>query len=188
MSNASGLTDEDMLLYENNNICMQSEIVKKIGMTNYMKSQIDMNNESIESFDENHAVSVNERFEKTIKKRVMTNIESQDTIKYAYKGLNKSLMSDRVNEAYLIRKQLKQNNEKLKYNNLKLLKGPCKTRRTRGTSLQSGSRLNRTQEEESNADDLTKEYLSQGRESRTRNLDQRAAQSAIDEEYQQFLR
>ena len=80
LSNASEQTDEDLVLYENNNICMNSERIKKIGMTNYFKGNVDMNNESIESFDDQHVASVNDRFEKTVKKRVLTNIESQDTI------------------------------------------------------------------------------------------------------------
>ena len=81
VSNASNLTEgEDLVLYENNNICMQSEKIKQAGMTNYIKGNLDMNNESIESFDDSHAASVNEKFEKTVKKRVLTNIESHDTL------------------------------------------------------------------------------------------------------------
>jgi len=63
-----------------------------------------MNNESIESFDDQHVASVNERFEKTVKKRVLTNIESQDTIQHVGRGLRRSQMSERVNDAFHLKK------------------------------------------------------------------------------------
>ena len=98
------------------------------------------------------------------------------------------MMSERVADAFEMKKMLRKNNERLKMNMIQFNNRKSKKTKRTGVSEISGSRLNRTLEEESNADDLTKEYLSNDDRKSTRNLDQRAARSAIDEEYQQFLK